>query len=135
MPNTSAPSNLEAIPDWYASISFVQPPVKAAGKNARMTGFLPLKSDSLTGLPAVDGKVKSGAASPTFRCVLGGAAGCAQAQSMAVDTIAAASLIMHSSPPVQDLSTGVCETAGLGPRAACPSALPPARNPRPHYRT
>jgi len=37
-----------AIPAWYAVSSLVQPPVKAAGKNARMTFFLPRKSDSLT---------------------------------------------------------------------------------------
>ena len=61
-----------AIPDWYAFSSFVQPPVNAATKNARTTVFLPRKSDSLTGLLSVSGRVKSGAMSPTLRVVLGG---------------------------------------------------------------
>ena len=74
MPKTFAPaaSNL-AIPAWYALNSVVQPPVNAAGKNASTTVFLPLKSESLTRPPWVDGKFNSGATSPTFKCVLGGA--------------------------------------------------------------
>jgi hypothetical protein len=45
-------------------ISFVQPPVKAAGKNASTTVFLPRKSESFTGWPFAPGSVKSGAISP-----------------------------------------------------------------------
>jgi hypothetical protein len=59
------PSNF-AIPAWYAVISFVQPPVKAAGKKASTTGFLALKSDSLILAPAVEVSEKSGAWSPTL---------------------------------------------------------------------
>ena len=65
-----------AIPDWYAVSSCVQPPVNAAGKNARITIFLPRKSDSLISFPLVfirPEMVKSGAVSPIFRLVLGGA--------------------------------------------------------------
>src|SRR5450759_2705874 len=61
-----------AIPDWYASISFVQPPVKAAGKKARTTLWVPRKSLSFTLGPVVAFRVKSGAMSPSFRWVLGG---------------------------------------------------------------
>src|ERR1039457_6801339 len=61
-----------AIPDWYASISFVQPPVKAAGKKASTTLLLPRKSLSITLPPVVAVKVKSGAMSPSFRWVFGG---------------------------------------------------------------
>src|SRR6267142_6701375 len=65
-------SNL-AIPAWYAVISFVQPPVKAAGKKARTTLNLPRKSLSVTlVLGTVELSVKSGAMSPSFRWVLGG---------------------------------------------------------------
>src|SRR4051812_24976065 len=64
-------SNL-AIPAWYAVISLVQPPVKAAGKKARTTLNLPRKSLSVTLPPAVELSVKSGAISPSFRWVLGG---------------------------------------------------------------
>src|SRR2546430_9615580 len=67
----SVASNL-AIPAWYAVISRVQPPVKAAGKKARTTLNLPRKSLSFTLPPAVDVKLKSGAMSPSFRWVLGG---------------------------------------------------------------
>ena len=42
----SSPSKL-AIPAWYAVISFVQPPVKAAGKNATTTAFFPRNSESV----------------------------------------------------------------------------------------
>ena len=49
--------------------------MKAAGKKASTTGFFPLKSESFTGAPdGMDGSVKSGAMSPAFKCVLGGAA-------------------------------------------------------------
>jgi len=70
MPKTlvSTASNF-AIPAWYAVISLVQPPVKAAGKNARTTVFLPRKSESVTLPPAVAFRVKSGAMSPTLRLV------------------------------------------------------------------
>jgi len=49
MPKTlvSLPSNF-AIPAWYAVISRVQPPVKAAGKNASTTVFFPRKLESVT---------------------------------------------------------------------------------------
>jgi hypothetical protein len=66
-----SPSNL-AKPAWYADSSFVQPPVKAAGKNANTTGFFPLKPDNVAVPPEVDGSEKSGAASPTLRWVLTG---------------------------------------------------------------
>ena len=56
-----------AIPAWYARNSLVQPPVKAAGKKARTTVFLPRKSESFTFPPWVEFRVKSGASSPTFR--------------------------------------------------------------------
>jgi len=74
MPKTlvSLPSNF-AIPAWYAVISRVQPPVKAAGKNASTTVFFPRKLESVTFPPWVEGKVKSGAMSPSFRVVCGGA--------------------------------------------------------------
>src|ERR1039457_3136163 len=71
----SIPLNL-AIPAWYASISFVQTPVKAAGKKASTTAFLPRKSDSFTCLLFVSGRVKSGASSPALSCVFGGAMFC-----------------------------------------------------------
>lgn len=61
-----------AIPAWYAVNSLVQPPVKAAGKKATTTVFLPRKSLSVTLPPAVELRVKSGAMSPTFRWVFGG---------------------------------------------------------------
>src|SRR5437763_11559991 len=64
-------SNL-AIPAWYASISFVQPPVKAAGKNASTTLDFPRKSERVTFPPVVADNVKSGAISPSFRFVFGG---------------------------------------------------------------
>ena len=67
----STPSKL-AIPAWYAVISFVQPPVKAAGKNASTTVLLPRKSASETCPPLVEGSLKSGAMSPTFKCVFAG---------------------------------------------------------------
>ena len=63
-----------AIPAWYAVSSLVQPPVNAAGKNARMTFFLPRKSDSLTAtrlLVLLALTLKSGATSPTFSGVFG----------------------------------------------------------------
>src|SRR5579872_381665 len=68
-------SNL-AIPAWYAVNSFVQPAVKAAGKNASTTLFLPRKLDSVTFWPVVEGSVKSGAMSPTLSCVWGGVNAC-----------------------------------------------------------
>ena len=73
MPKTlvSLPSNF-AIPAWYAVISRVQPPVKAAGKNASTTVFFPRKLESVTFPPWVEGKVKSGAMSPSFSVVCGG---------------------------------------------------------------
>ena len=58
-----------AIPAWYAVSSRVQPPVNAAGKKARITFFLPRKSDSLTAtwlLVLLALIVKSGATSPFF---------------------------------------------------------------------
>ena len=61
-----------AIPAWYAVISRVQPPVKAAGKNASTTVFLPRKLDRVTVPPLVEGNVKSGAMSPSFKVVWGG---------------------------------------------------------------
>jgi hypothetical protein len=70
------------IPAWYAVSSFVQPPVKAAGKNARITFFLPRKSESLMSLPLVldlPATVKSGATSPTFNVVFCGVTFCAMA--------------------------------------------------------
>src|SRR5689334_23877696 len=73
MPNTSAfaSPNLD-IPAWYAVISFVQPPVNAAGKNASTTLDFPRKSDRVTLPPVVAVNVKSGAGSPTFKLVCGG---------------------------------------------------------------
>jgi hypothetical protein len=73
MPKTlvSLPSNF-AIPAWYAVISRVQPPVKAAGKNASTTVFFPRKLDRVTLPPWVEGNVKSGAMSPSFSLVWGG---------------------------------------------------------------
>ena len=56
-----------AIPAWYARNSLVQPPVKAAGKKASTTTLLPRKSESFTVSPVVEGSVKSGAVSPTFK--------------------------------------------------------------------
>lgn len=61
-----------AIPAWYAVISRVQPPVKAAGKNASTTVFLPRKLESVTFVFWVEGNVKSGAMSPSFKLVWGG---------------------------------------------------------------
>jgi hypothetical protein len=73
MPKTlvSLPSNF-AIPAWYAVISRVQPPVKAAGKNASTTVFFPRKLERVTFPPWVEVKVKSGAMSPSFSLVCGG---------------------------------------------------------------
>ena len=47
-----------------APISFVQVLVNARGKNASST-FLPRRPESVTSVPAVDGRVKSGAGAPT----------------------------------------------------------------------
>src|SRR5215471_16955192 len=50
----------------YAGIWSVQTGVKASGKNARTTFFLPRKSESFTSVSKCDFNVKSGASSPTF---------------------------------------------------------------------
>src|SRR5262245_39270915 len=55
----------------YAGIWTVQTGVKASGKNARTTFFLPRKSDSFTSLSRCDIIVKSGASSPTFGALTG----------------------------------------------------------------
>ena len=49
----------------YAESSRVQPPVKALGKKATMTGPCFTISDRVYTLPAVSFTVKSGAVSPT----------------------------------------------------------------------
>src|SRR4051794_20557040 len=100
MPKTFAPaaSNL-AIPAWYALNSVVQPPVNAAGKNASTTVFLPLKSESLTRPPCVDGKLNSGATSPTFKCVLGGATVCANRVAVANPPSSAKDSVLIEIPP------------------------------------
>ena len=70
------PTSLEA-QDWFKIASPLKNQQHAGvptltQSEASTTFFLPRKSESVTGLPVVDGNVKSGAMSPTFRCVLGG---------------------------------------------------------------
>jgi hypothetical protein len=54
-----------AYPDWNAVSSFVQPPVKALGKNANKTGPFSTILESVKDFPVVSVTVKSGATSPT----------------------------------------------------------------------
>src|SRR5271157_2860859 len=87
------------IPAWYAVSSFVQPPVNAAGKKARMTFFLPRKSESLISLPLVfmrAAMVKSGAVSPSFKLVFCGAF-CANSGRLSAASARRANLLIFSS--------------------------------------
>ena len=100
MPKTLVPESSNfAIPAWYAVNSLVQPPVNAAGKKARTTGFFPFRSARVTLPPAVDGSVKLGAVSPTFSGVASGAC-CAKSGASAAAARAAyfGSLMSYSLP-------------------------------------
>ena len=64
MPSTVALASLSSLRlSWKVHISFVQTPVKAAGKKARTT-FLPRSEDRLMASREVLGRVKSGADLP-----------------------------------------------------------------------
>src|SRR5512135_311681 len=60
----SAPSNASKS-SLKEQFSAVQVLVNASGKNASNTFLRPRKADSVTSVPVVEGRVKSGAGSPT----------------------------------------------------------------------